>query len=98
VDVSLYSEKRTVQISRNGQIVGVIPCVDRCEQMFPSIFDPSHRMLDLQCDRGDGNVLSHNAFLAAEAATDIRSDDANRLFGATKERRKREAFDVTALG
>ena len=66
--------------------------------MFPPIFDPSHRVLDLQCDRSDGNILGHNAVLAAESATDIRSDNANLLFGETKHLRKRKALDLTALG
>ena len=98
VDLSLDAEKRAIPVSRNGQVVGVISGVDRREQMFTTVLDPSHRMLDLQCDRSDGNIFRHNAVLPAEAAAYIRSDDANLLFGQAKHPGKREPFDLAALG
>src|SRR6516162_4069899 len=76
----------------------MVPCVDRRKQMFTAILDPSDRMLELQCDRGDGNVLRHDTVLAAEPTADVRSDDTNLLFGQAKHPRKRQPLDLTALG
>ena len=45
--------------------------------MLAPILDPAHRMADLQRDRGDGDVLRHDAVLAAEAAADVGRDDAD---------------------
>ena len=45
--------------------------------MLAAVLDPAHRMADLQRDRGDGDVLRHDAVLAAEAAADVGRDDAD---------------------
>jgi len=71
--------------------------MDRREQMFTSVLDPSHRMPDLQGDRSDGDILRHDAVLAAESAAHVRSDDANLLFGQAEHARKRQPLDLAAL-
>jgi hypothetical protein len=66
--------------------------------MFTPVLDPPHRMLHLHRDRGDGDVFRHDAVLPAEAAADVGSNDANLLFRQAEHPRKREPFDLAALG
>ena len=65
--------------------------------MFTPVLDPPHRMPDLQCNGRDGNVLRHDAILAAEAAAHVRRDDADLFFGHAEHPGKRKAFDLAAL-
>ena len=66
--------------------------------MFTPVLDPPHRMPDLQCNGRDGNVLRHDAVLAAEAAAHVGSYDANLLLREAEHPGKRKAFDLAALG
>jgi carbon-monoxide dehydrogenase medium subunit len=70
--------------------------MDRREKMFASILDPSHRMLHLHGDRGDGDVFRHDAVLAAKAPADVGFDvprpTAPLRWGVLKVARKSGAF------
>ena len=66
--------------------------------MLAAVLDPAHRMADLHGDRGDGDVLRHDAVLAAEAAADIGGDDADLVLRQAERLREADPHHVAALG
>ena len=98
MDVTFDAEQRAVSRGRDEQIVGVVARVNGREQMLAAIFDPAHRMLELERQRRDGDVFRHQPVLAAEPAADVGRDHANLALGQTKRFGQPEPLDVTALG
>ena len=66
--------------------------------MLAPVLDPAHRVADLQCDRGDGDVFRHDPVLAAEAAADVRRDDADFVFRQAECVGEADPDHVAALG
>jgi hypothetical protein len=85
------------RVGGDNQIVGVVAGVNRRKQMLAPVLDPAHRMLDLQRDRRNSNVLRHDAIFSAKAAADVGSNDANLLFRKPEHPGQREPLDLAAL-
>ena len=98
IDIAFDAEQRAVLGGRNGQIVEMIAGVHRGEQMLAAVLDPAHRMADLHGDGGDGDVLRHDAVLAAEAAADVGGDDADLVLRQAERLRHADPHHMAALG
>ena len=92
VDVAFDPQKRTVALGANRQVVGVVARVRRSQQMLAPVLDPPHRMPDLHGQRRDGNVLRHDAVLAAEAAADVGRDHPHLVFRNAEHRDSASRF------
>ena len=90
-------EDRAATAGCDLQVMDLLARLVGRQQVFAPILDPAHRPADPAGEKRDDELLAIEAVLDAEAAADVRGDDADRVLGHAEHVREHPAGAVRRL-
>src|SRR5690606_28646870 len=95
--LAVHAAQAAVAIGIGGDEIMVLAAIGAGGEMLAAVLDPAHRMAAAQGDPAEADVLRQEDALVAEAAADIRRDDAHLLLAQAEAFGEPGADDVRHL-